>query len=190
MVIGLQPADEGVEPLGARTVDDDRVVRRAGDVHRQRHLVALRERGLELGGVGARREGNVDDGPHVVAQRPRVEARGIAADDAGLFQPPHAIRHRTGGEMHPVGQLTPADPTVGLQDADDSSVDSVKYRRFDGHVSSLPEKQPLTNGSTRPKMAPMIMTVGVPKEIKTTTTEPPGQPSFPPLPMHGASRWS
>ena len=69
--------------------------------------------------------------------------------------------------MHPVGQLTPADPTVGLQDADDSSVDSVKYRRFDGHVSSLPEKQPLTNGSTRPKMAPMIMTVGVPKEIKT-----------------------
>ena len=69
--------------------------------------------------------------------------------------------------MHPVGQLTPADPTVGLQDADDSSVDSVKYRRFNGHVSSLPEKQPLTNGSTRPKMAPMIMTVGVPKEIKT-----------------------
>jgi hypothetical protein len=35
--------------------------------------------------------------------------------------------------MHPVGQLTPADPTVGLQDADDSSVDSVKYRRFNGH---------------------------------------------------------
>ena len=46
--------------------------------------------------------------------------------------------------MHPVGQLTPADPTVGLQDADDSSVDSVKYRRFDGHVSSLPEKQPVS----------------------------------------------
>jgi alanine dehydrogenase len=69
--------------------------------------------------------------------------------------------------MHSVCQFPPTDPTILLQDADDSSVDTVKRRGCNGHRASLPEHHPLINGARTLMMAHMITTVGVPKEIKT-----------------------
>jgi hypothetical protein len=152
--VGLHTADERVEALGAGAVDDDRVVGRAGDVHRQRDLVALGEAGLELGRVGTGRQADIHHGAHRASERGRIDLGGIALDHLGGLQPAHPIGHRGGGEVHAIGELLPADPTFRAQDADDSSVDLVEYQGISGHAMSLPPNLLLINGSREHMIQP------------------------------------
>lgn len=117
-------------------------------------------------GVGARGQRDIDDRTHVAAQRPRVSRRApYPRNDTRLLEPANTVGHRTGSEVHVIGKSAPADSTIRLEDPDDSSVDTVKGRCFREHVHRMPGKRPLINGSDEPKMAPMIMTEGVPKQI-------------------------
>jgi hypothetical protein len=52
-----------------------------------------------------------------------------------------------------IGQLTPTDATLAGQDVDDSAVDGVCHRGFNGHSLILSGNRPLINGSSGQMMA-------------------------------------
>jgi hypothetical protein len=67
---------------------------RAGDVVALEHLVEAEHRTLDRAdGVGARGR-HADEGRHVLADPPRVEDRGVAADHTGLLELVDPLEHR------------------------------------------------------------------------------------------------
>ncbi|MEX1106013.1 MAG: hypothetical protein WEB78_07430, partial [Ilumatobacteraceae bacterium] len=152
--IGLEPADERVEPRCTRAVDDDRVIALAGDVGGERDLVAPGEQALERFGINARRETDVDHCPDRPAEGGGIDLHGVAAHEPALLEPTDSIGHRTRRQVHTLGELAPTHPSVLTKRIDDLSVDSVDCHCFIGHQHSVTAKEPLINGSTRQIMGP------------------------------------
>ncbi|MEY4607571.1 MAG: hypothetical protein RLY45_2331 [Actinomycetota bacterium] len=87
----LQPPYELVEASRAGTVDDDRVVGRTGDVHRQRDLVAVAQALLESGRVVARSKRCVDHRADVATEGAWIDRRRVAADHPGGLEPAYPV---------------------------------------------------------------------------------------------------
>ena len=168
--LGLQPADEPIQALRSRTIDDHRVIRGASDIQRQFDLVAFGEARFELRRISPGRQADVDHRSNIATQGTGVDVGSVATNHATSFQSTHPIGDRARSHVYRISQLTPADSSVVLQDSDDSTVDAVDYRALVGHLSILPQYWLLINGhpggKIRSMTSPVIRTVGVPKEIK------------------------
>ena len=89
-----------------------------------------------------------------IAERAGVDLRRVALHHAGRLQAPDSVGGRTRGEVHPLPQLAPADPTLDGKNADDPSVDLVDCTRFFGHETILTPFSSLNNGPTGRMMLP------------------------------------
>src|ERR1700694_3236355 len=63
--LGFQPTNEGIETLRADAIDDHRGAGSPGEVESELTPLALGQPPLELGGIGAGRQADVNHGAHV-----------------------------------------------------------------------------------------------------------------------------